>query len=411
MLRIALYTHHALFEPALSLVDALAPHAEVHLLLEVPPREWRTASFEAAPGPVPTGLVDADPLLSPFYPAPVRAMWRKAASFHLVSHGERRSRDPRSLRVTLQVLRWLRRLRPDVLHVDDVDVSPRLALGLALTSPPYPVLLGCHDPEPHSGERRWAMKRLTRALAFPAAAAVLVHHRSGKEALLRRHPRLRLPVHVVRLAAYTFIRGLEPNHEQPVDAAPTVLLFGRITPYKGLEDLFRVAPSVAVEVPGVRFVVAGRPVAGYTPPAPPEVGPGATVECRYDYIPNTEIGKLFRGASVTVCPYTDASQSGVVLTAFAFGCPVVVTDVGGLAEYVEHGRTGLVVAPGDHEELAAVLVRCLRDHDLAARMRAGVAAATAGDLGWARAAAEMVTVYHAVLDDARGRRVRRARNR
>ncbi|MBA2558956.1 MAG: glycosyltransferase family 4 protein [Propionibacteriales bacterium] len=412
-MRIALYTHPALFEPALSLADALADSAEVHLLLEVHPEKWSVANFEGVRSDLPAGLVAADAVLAPSYPPAVRRMWRKAASFHLVVHSKRQGRNLNPLRTTLDVLRWIRDKHLDVLHIDDVDISPRLALGLAVAGAPCPVLIGCHDPDPHSGERHWRRKHATRVLAFSRADAVLVHHEGGRSALRRRHPRLRGRVHTVRLGTYDFLRHLARPPDPAADAAgpdhgPVVLLFGRLTPYKGIEELFRAAPLVARAVPGVRFVIAGKPVAGYLPPRAPRLEGSGQVETRYGYVASTAIAALFRQAEVAVCPYTDASQSGVVLTAFAFGCPVVATSVGGMAEYVEDGVTGLLVPPNDHHALAAALIRCLREPGLVARLREGVAAVAASDLSWKRAGSELLSVYAVV---ARGRAAGRHRGR
>jgi alpha-maltose-1-phosphate synthase len=406
VVRVVLYTHHSLFEPALCLAAALTELAEVHLLMEVPVNGEQAAHFEAGGSPLPPGRVDADAVLAPFYPAQTRAMWRRTASFQLVVTGEHRARDPRAVKVLREVLAWVRAIRPDVLHIDDMDVSSRLALALAVSRRPCPIVMGCHDPEPHSDERHRRLKYLTRTLMLPRAAACVVHHHAGLRALRHRHPRLRQPVHVVRLGTYTFLTDRLPSPAKRDDRA--VLLFGRITRYKGVEGLFRAAPLVARAVPGVRFVVAGKPVAGYQPPQPPALERGGRVETVYDYVSAQRAASLFADAAVAVCPYTDASQSGVVLTAFAFGCPVVATDVGGLPEYVDDGTSGLVVPTDDHEALAGALIRCLRDPDLLATLRAGVAAATAGDLSWRRTASELVDVYGTVV---RARRPRSARGR
>ena len=404
-MRIVLYTHHALFEPALSLTESLAGHAEVHLLLEVPAGSWQLANFEAAGASTATGLVDADPVLAPFYPERVRERWRKASSFQLVVPGERRSRHPGSLLLMRRVLQRIRDLRPDVLHIDDVDVSPRLALAIASSRLPCPLVVGCHDPDPHSGERRWRLKRLTRSLVFGRASAYLVHHESGRQALERRHRQVRGRVHAVRLGAYTFLRDLAPEAQPARATDPVVLLFGRITPYKGVELLFRAAPLVAEEVPGVRFLVAGKPVTDYRPPEPPTLPAGGRIETHYRYVPSAETGQLFAQAQVAVCPYTDASQSGVVLTAYAFGCPVVVTDVGGMAEYVEQGVAGLVVPPGDHRALAAALVRVLRDAALLEALRAGVAGTVSTELSWDATSSRLLEIYAGLAPDgAAGRR-------
>jgi glycosyltransferase involved in cell wall biosynthesis len=407
VVRVVLYTHHSLFEPALSLAAALADVAEVHLLMEVPASNDQVAHFEAGGHPLPSGRVEADAVLAPFYPAEVRALWRRAASFQLVVTGAHRARDPRSLRELREVLAWVREIRADVLHVDDVDVSSRLALALALGRSPCPIVLGCHDPEPHSDERHWRFKRLTRFLMLPRAAAYVVHHRAGLQALRRSHPRLRHPIHVVRLGAYTFL-----SHQPAPDVEPDdrlVLLFGRMTKYKGLEALYRAAPLVARAVPGVRFVVAGRPVPGYQLPPAPALEAGGRIETRYDYVRAADVAALFNIARIAVCPYTDASQSGVVLTAFAFGCPVVATDVGGLPEYVRDGTSGLVVPANDDKALADALIRCLNEPDLVTSLRAGVAQAVAGELSWDRAASEVLDVYRGVVGANRPGRFSRSR--
>ena len=403
-MRVVLYTHHSLFEPALSLAGALSHSHEVHLLLEVPTGGWQLANFEVARQELEPGLVPADEVLAPHYPDDVRATWRRTASFHLVVPEPRRSRDPRSIGAAASVLRWIRDLDPDVVHLDDVDVSARLAVGLALRRTAYPLVIGCHDPDPHTGERRWRLKETVRRLVLPRADAIVVHHAAGAEALRARHPRLRGPVRVVKLGAYDFLRamgGSDTGRTGP--KRPTALLFGRLTPYKGVEQLLRVAPRVAAAVPDVLFLVAGRPVAGYDVPRPPELTRGGEVELRLGYVPAEETPRLFARSTVTVCAYTDASQSGVVLTAFAFGCPVVATDVGGLPEYVEDEVNGLVVPAGDDDALAAALVRCLTDPALVQRLSAGVQESLATALSWRRSGADMVEVYEEAVA-ARGSR-------
>ncbi|WP_331953841.1 glycosyltransferase family 4 protein [Pengzhenrongella sp.] len=372
----------------------------------MPSGRWQSANFEAPEDLVPSGLVEADPVLAAHFPEETRAMWRRAASFHLVVTGTQRARHPASLRLMFGVLNWIRTLNPDILHIDDVDVSPRLALALAVTRLPCPVVVGCHDPEPHSGEQDWRVKSLTRTLLLSRADAVLVHHEAGRAALRLRHRRLRAPVYTVRLASYTFLQHGIPSTEITRSAEPAVLLFGRITQYKGLDTLFLAAPIVAHEVPGVRFLVAGKPADGYQPPEPPPLPNGGRIETTYGYISNDRTAALFREAQVVVCPYTDASQSGVVLTAYAFGRPVVVTDVGGLPEYVRDGVTGLVVPAGDHEALAAAVIRCLREPGLAASLRDGVATANATDLSWRRVGSELTEIYAEVAGRARGRGLR-----
>lgn len=390
-----LWAHHSLFEPALALSGALADRDEVHLVVEVPHGGDRAANFGGRVGGLAPGLHDADPVLSPEHPEATRALWRSAASARVLVTSEERSSHPESVRLVRRVLHDVADLRPDVVHLDDVDVSPRLALALPTVRRRYGLVVGVHDPEPHSGDQDRRTKAVTRRLLLPRADAVVVHHAGGREALVRRHRWLRVPVRDVPLGVYGHLAHALPEEGPETAATPTVALFGRLTPYKGLDLLYAAAPTVAAAVPGVRFVVAGEPAAGYEPPTPPPAV-AASIDVRRGYLTTEEIGRLCRDATVVVCPYTDASQSGVVLTAYAFGAPVVVTDVGGLPEYVDEGRTGLVVPPGDPAALAAALVRVLVEPGLAARMRDAVRETVAGDLSWSRSAAVLRSVYREV---------------
>jgi glycosyltransferase involved in cell wall biosynthesis len=76
-------------------------------------------------------------------------------------------------------------------------------------------------------------------------------------------------------------------------------------------------------------------------------------------------------AAVVVLPYRSATQSAVVQVAFGHGKPVITTNVGGLAEAVVDGRTGLVVPPADPAALAAAIERFFAE-ELAAVMAENV---------------------------------------
>ena len=74
----------------------------------------------------------------------------------------------------------------------------------------------------------------------------------------------------------------------------------------------------------------------------------------------------------TVCPYKDSTQSGVVMTSYAFDVPVIATRVGGMPEFIEDGKTGFLVPKEDADALAGVLDDYLGNRALQIRLSANI---------------------------------------
>ncbi len=140
------------------------------------------------------------------------------------------------------------------------------------------------------------------------------------------------------------------------------LFFGYIRKYKGLHVLLDAIKKVASEIP-FTLVVAGEFYEDEKPYREQikTLGISERVKMFSDYIPNNEVTMYFSAADVVVLPYIDATQSGIAQIAYNFGKPVITTDVGGLAEIVVDGRTGLVVPPNSPGDLADAIVRFFRE--------------------------------------------------
>jgi D-inositol-3-phosphate glycosyltransferase len=150
------------------------------------------------------------------------------------------------------------------------------------------------------------------------------------------------------------------------------VFFGYVRRYKGLDTLLEAWRQVRAQRPEATLVVAGD---FYEDPAPYRAlanaaGAGA-VQLWEGYLPDERVEALFKAADVVVLPYRSGTQSGVTHVAYALGAPVITTDVGGLAESVRPGETGLVVPPEDPRALAGAVVRFFAE-DLGPRLRAGV---------------------------------------
>jgi glycosyltransferase involved in cell wall biosynthesis len=179
----------------------------------------------------------------------------------------------------------------------------------------------------------------------------------------------------------------------------TILFFGRITFYKGLDYLVQAQPIITDQVPHARIIVAGRGEEELDR-CRSMIQDDTRFEIHDGFVPNDMMAELFQRASVVVLPYRSASTSGVLMMAYVFGKPVVATRVGSLPEYVDDGVTGLLVPPGNTAQLAEAVVRLLSDDALRHRMGANAKRRVAEEQR--KAAMQSLTAYQRTISIHQG---------
>jgi glycosyltransferase involved in cell wall biosynthesis len=146
----------------------------------------------------------------------------------------------------------------------------------------------------------------------------------------------------------------------PAEGGPVIGFIGRIEPRKGTLDLVRAAPAIRAGAPGARVVVIGDDPYRTDPAYTAAVLASPDVE-HHGWVANAP--GLMRHLDVLVLPSYQEPFGTVLAEAMAVGTPVVATRVGGLAEVVEDGVCGRLVAPGDPPALAAAVLEVLGDRD------------------------------------------------
>ena len=143
----------------------------------------------------------------------------------------------------------------------------------------------------------------------------------------------------------------------------TLLFFGSIRPSKGLRTLILALPHLKQSINPVKLLIIGEPYESYkTYHTLIEQNSlqNETYE-KLDYIPNDEVSLYFTAADLVVLPYREITHSGVLQIAYAFGRPVVATDLDGFREAIEDGKNGYLVEPDSPELLAEKIIRVLSD--------------------------------------------------
>ncbi|MCM2465812.1 glycosyltransferase family 4 protein [Methanoculleus oceani] len=310
----------------------------------------------------------------------------------------------RALLSTINPLTYFRLLRvigsekPDVIHLLFEDALA--AITLYLIRRRFAIILTEHDPAPHAGEHilvklNWSF---ARSLLEPISSRIIVHGKNLKDVLLSRGiPEAKIAV--IPHGDYSYYtkwrdESIESNGE-------TILFFGSIKEYKGLRYLIKAVPAVCSHHPKANVIIAGGGDFSKYETMEEYRKYKSVFEVHNDYIPDEDIAPLFQRATVVVLPYIDASQSGIIPIAYAFRKPVIVTDVGSIAEVVEQGKTGIIIPPKDEKALADAIIAVLNDKQACDEMAQNAYAFMKENLSWATIAKRMHAVYHEVASRER----------
>ena len=132
---------------------------------------------------------------------------------------------------------------------------------------------------------------------------------------------------------------------ESIDNTRYILFFGLIRQYKGLDLLLDVMSSDKIKELNIKLIVAGEFYDSKTKYIDKikSLGIEDSIVIHDFYIPNESVVNYFCASDIVVQPYLSATQSGVSMVACNFNKPMLLTNVGGLSEYVNDQQDGYLV--------------------------------------------------------------------
>lgn len=234
-----------------------------------------------------------------------------------------------------------------------------LSLGLKK----IPLIFTCHNVFPHE---RFPMDRFLTKLVLKRGSGYIVQSHLDETDLLtiKREANYAVTPH----PTYNAFKMQNLNKETArqilkiAPDAPVLLFFGFVREYKGLKYLLNAMPLIRDQIPNISLWIVGDfdnhkdDYLGIIE----EQNLEASIRLVEGYIPDQEVEPYFAASDLVVLPYISATQSGIVQIAYGFEKPVVVTDVGGLPDVVEEGKTGYIVPNQNAEAIADAVLRFFR---------------------------------------------------
>ena len=244
---------------------------------------------------------------------------------------------------------------PILVYVCDSNlITGRIIVNL---SPSIPVFMTVHDVTAHlnylsriSTVKEWIKSPYIERALKKCNRIVLMSNHSYK-GFLEKYPKYSNKLSLIRLGAHV----PEVTEQQPTeteDKRGYILFFGRIDKYKGIINLLMAYNKKKSDIKN-QLVIAGRGILTEEEQRIISENKESIILIQR-YISDAEMIWLFRNAKCTVLPYIEASQSGVLSMSYHFGKPVIVSNLEGLTEFVDAGKTGFIFNTID--ELAGYLV-------------------------------------------------------
>jgi len=250
-----------------------------------------------------------------------------------------------------------------------------------------------HDFINHSGEFR--LVALLNYLYVRGRVEIIQHYEHLRLALIKQAKINPKRVHTVYLGPFNVLRAYAETQITQPPPGKKVLFFGRVSLYKGIGTLLEAASRLQKTDPDIQFTIAGGGDLAACDPKNLRTLPN--VEVRNRYIPNAELAEMLQTHRLVAAPYSDATHSATVATSYAFGRCLVTSNVGGLGEVVEHGKTGLLVQAGNAEELAKAIQHFFSG-EVANQLEQNLAKELAqGKLSWPASSKATLNVYRLAM--------------
>jgi glycosyltransferase involved in cell wall biosynthesis len=238
------------------------------------------------------------------------------------------------------------------IHFD--DISPRIFSALFAYS--KTIILNLHDPVPHTGEFKKSDK-FFRQLFFFKVHKFCLYSNYSAELFRAKFNNFKDRIVVLNLPIYFSYRRISLSQCSQLKSCLTgdklILFFGRISEYKGLPFLVDSFKQFTCRADNLHLVIAGSGKVDDRLSKLINANDHITFINRF--ISSSELVFLLRNCDLVVCPYTDATQSGVIMTAMALNRPVVASNVGSFEEYIIEGQNGQLYMQGDFKDFSRAI--------------------------------------------------------
>lgn len=254
----------------------------------------------------------------------------------------------------------IKQFSPDIVHI--THFFPPYGIPFYFTF--KKLVITIHDPIPHSGEESsWNEKLRNIGIRFINCFLFLSKNDTLKTKFIERYNVSEKAIHYAGLAPYELLNYLPPTHTIDTDYHSDFLFIGRISPYKGVDVLLNAADLLNQKGLDFKIIIAGAGDISFDKRLSTPSHKNIIVINRY--ISVIELVSMMKNTRYVVCPYKEATQSGVIMSALALNRPVIATRVGDFENVIIDKKNGILLDSNDAEALANIMENVLQSPSFA----------------------------------------------
>ncbi len=333
------YTHTYFLDATIETLKSFKDKVDIHLLIELAPESKNSTILDIDSLDGFAAIERVENVLDNKMFNLLKNYFSQLASVHFVIHTSKGGFSFSSFTIASKVGKWINTLNPDIIHFD--TISSR-TIGIYPYIRNKKIFITIHDPVAHSGEYSWK-RRIPKFVYFSSTIGFFFYSSFAKSQFQIHYPNIDIPKHVLKLQPYSFIKNFTTLNIKFKNNS-FILFFGRISYYKGIDILLASIPNILEKFPNENFVIAGN-FLQYPIDNDFLEKYGSHITIINEYVSIDTLSDLIQSCKFVVCPYRDATQSGVLMTTMALGKSTIASNVGSFPEYINDGVNGLLTEP------------------------------------------------------------------
>lgn len=291
----------------------------------------------------------------------------------------------------IKVFFQIRKIDADLIHM----TWPFERLQKVLYWLNVPKILTVHDPIPHSSQRNERNEK-NRLLAFKKAQGFVLLSTALINDFCKFYHIEEEKICINKMGWFNHLSLLTAKSNWLDINKPFILYFGQIQSHKGVDILMKAVVEVHKTNPNVELIVAGKGNYYF------DLSPYNRlnyIKIINRYITTDEMATLFSNCQFAILPYLDATQSGVVQTAFSLNAPLIVTRVGDLPNSVKDDMFGKVIPPNDVNSLVDSIRYLLDNPKVLSQYKKNISCIWTKNQDWGPIADVYIDYYNRILSE------------